>query len=91
MSRGINKQQVGFKFGKHRLTVLRTCGEIGENGRKYRLVRVQTHDGLKYYSLRLYNSTGKFIKQFLFEPKVLFGFIGLFMTEGKQFLEESKG
>lgn len=64
----IDKQTTGFKFGKHRLQVTKTIGEIKHNGRTYRLVEVQTHDGLIYQAMRLYNSTGKFIKQLLTEP-----------------------
>jgi len=66
----INKQIAGFKFGKYRLEVLKTVGEVRYNGRTYRLVKVKTHDGLIYWSLRLYNSKGKFIKQLLFEPEI---------------------
>lgn len=65
--KNINKQTTGFKFGKYRLQVLKEAGEIIHNSRKYKLVQVKTHDGLVYWSLRLYNPQGKFIKQFLFE------------------------
>lgn len=68
--KGIKKQTTGFKFGKHRLQVLKEMGEIIHNSRKYKLVEIQTHDGLVYWSLRLYNSSGKFIKQLLFEPEI---------------------
>ena len=64
----VEKQRAGFKFGKYRLEVLAQIGEIKHNGRTYRLVRVRTHDGQEYLSLRLYNESGKFIKQFLIEP-----------------------
>lgn len=74
---GINKQQTGFKFGQHRLTVEKNHGEIKHNGRTYRLLSVLTHDGLPYYSLRLYNGTGKFIKQFLIDPEAFEDVAGL--------------
>ena len=66
----IAKQQTGFKFGKHRLTVLKELDKLEHNGRTYKLLQVQTHDSLIYTSLRLYNSRGKFIKQMLFEPEI---------------------
>ena len=75
---GINKQQTGFKFGNHRLTVLKEYGEILHNGRKYKLLKVQTQDQQDYLSLRLYNATGKFIKQLLFEPELAESMIHLF-------------
>lgn len=68
--KAIDKQKVGFKFGKYRLQVLKEAGEVKYNGRKYKLVKVKTHDELIYWSLRLYNSHGKFIKQLLFEPEI---------------------
>jgi len=68
--KGIAKQTTGFKFGKHRLEVLSQIAHFPYNGRVYKLLRVRTHDGLEYISLRLYNSTGKFIKQMLVEPQV---------------------
>ena len=64
----VEKQTTGFKFGKYRLTVIKEFGQVSHNGRIYRLVGVQTHDGQDYLSLRLYNGTGKFIKQLLIEP-----------------------
>lgn len=64
----VEKQKAGFKFGKYRLEVLAQIGEVKHNGRTYRLVRVRTHDGQEYLSLRLYNESGKFIKQLLTEP-----------------------
>lgn len=66
----INKQTTGFKFGKYRLQVLEKAGQVVHNGRVYKLVKVRTHNNLIYWSLRLYNSQGKFIKQLLFEPEV---------------------
>ena len=68
--KGIKKQATGFKFGKYRLQVLKEIGEITHNSRKYKLLELQTHDDLIYWSLRLYNSSGKFIKQLLFEPEI---------------------
>ena len=64
----IDKQTAGFKFGKYRLSVVQHLGSVSHNGRTYCSVRVQTHDGQEYISLRLYNGGGKFIKQFLMEP-----------------------
>lgn len=78
MSASIDKQSTGFRFGKFSLTILNKLGEVTHNGRTYRLVLVQTHEGLKYYALRLYNSHNHFIKQFLFEPELLSDFISLF-------------
>lgn len=75
--KGINKQKAGFKFGVNRLTVLNTIGQVSINGRVYRLVEVQTADGLIYRSLRLYNKDGKFIKQMLYEPRIGQELIGL--------------
>jgi len=66
----IEKQKAGFRFGKYRLEVIATLGSCEYGGRTYRLVRVRTSDGKLYLSLRLYNGSGKFIKQFLFEPEV---------------------
>ena len=74
----IQKQKTGFKFGKFRLKVLEEYGEVIHNGRKYKLVKVQTNDNLEYISLRLYNRNNKFIKQLLMEPGVTKGIISLF-------------
>jgi hypothetical protein len=76
--KSINKQQAGFKFGKFRLEVLETFGEISHNGRTYRLLKVRTNDNLEYLSLRLYNGSGKFIKQMLIEPELAEAIIHLF-------------
>jgi hypothetical protein len=70
MAVGIEKQKVGFKFGQHRLTVLKKISQVDFRGRSYRLVRVKTQDELEYISIRLYNAQGKFIKQFLVEPEI---------------------
>ena len=69
--KNIEKQKTGFKFGKYRLKVLEEYGEIIHNGRKYKLIKVQTNDDLEYISLRLYNKNNKFIKQFLMEPEII--------------------
>ena len=74
----IQKQKTGFKFGKYRLKVLEKYGEVINNGRKYKLVKVQTNDNLEYISLRLYNKNNKFIKQFLMEPEIIEDIINLF-------------
>ena len=66
----IEKQRTGFRFGKFSLKVLDQLGELEHKKRKYKLVKVQTNDGLIYFSLRLYNEKGKFIKQLLFEPEI---------------------
>ena len=67
---GISKQQTGFRFGKYRLKVLQEFETIHYEGRTYKIVEVQTDGAERYISLRLYNGSGKFIKQFLMEPKV---------------------
>ena len=74
----INKQKVGFKFGKFRLEVIETIGEVSHNGRTYRLLKVRTNDQLDYLSLRLYNASGKFIKQLLIEPELSEAITNLF-------------
>ena len=74
----INKQQTGFRFGKYSLKVVRHFGEVKYNGRTYKLLGVQTHEGQNYLSLRLYNSTGKFIKQLLIEPGLATQMVYLF-------------
>jgi len=79
----INKQQVGFKFGTNPTKLIDTCGEVSYNGRKYRLVMVEA-SGLLYYSLRLYNAKGKFIKQFMFEPGILNDILNLFFNAAAQ-------
>jgi len=66
----MDKQKVGFKFGKYRLTVIAKLGAVQHNGRTYCLVKVQTHDEQVYLSLRLYNAQGRFIKQLLIEPEL---------------------
>lgn len=76
----INKQKVGFKFGINRTTVIRQCGEVEADGRKYKLALVQADDK-PYYTLRLYNVKGKFIKQLMFELWVLNGIIAMLTTE----------
>jgi len=65
-----NKQTTGFKFGKYRLEVLERLGGFEYRGKKYRLLRVRTQGGIEYLSIRLYNTQGKFIKQFLFKPEI---------------------
>ncbi len=79
--RNIKKQQTGFKFGEHRLTVLKELGCVVYKERKYKLLQVQTHDGLIYNTLRLYNASGKFIKQLLFEPEIQRSLSMLLMKE----------
>ncbi len=64
----MDKQQAGFKFGRHRLQVTGLVGEVNHVGRTYKLVHVRTQDGIPYLSLRLYNEKRHFIKQLLFEP-----------------------
>jgi hypothetical protein len=66
----IEKQKAGFRFGKYRLEVTKEFGRLICNGRTYKLVEVVTNSGQVYNSLRLYNSKGRFIKQFLFEPEI---------------------
>lgn len=52
------------------LVVLAVLAEHKHEGRTYKLLSVQTKEGLPYVCLRLYNATGRFIKQFLFEREV---------------------
>jgi hypothetical protein len=66
----VEKRETGFRFGKYGLEVIASLGSCEYGGRTYRLVRVRTSDGKIYLSLRLYNGSGRFIKQFLFEPEV---------------------
>jgi len=74
----IQKQKVGFKFGKYRLKVLEEYGEVAHNGRKYKLIKVRTNNSEDYISLRLYNKNNKFIKQFLMEPEIIEDIVNLF-------------
>ncbi|RKY40779.1 MAG: hypothetical protein DRP81_09030 [Candidatus Omnitrophota bacterium] len=67
---GIHKQKTGFRFGLHRLKVLSEVGRIVYLSRTYRVVLVETEAGQKYVAIRLYNASGKFIKQFLVEPEI---------------------
>lgn len=78
MATKIEKQQTGFKFGKYRLKLIKEYGEVIYNGRKYKLVGVQTNDGSDYLSLRLYNGSGRFIKQLLIEVGLATQIIHLF-------------
>jgi len=80
----IEKQTAGFKYGRYATTVIRTCGEIEVDGRKYKLIFLRTNAGQHYYSLRLYNPDGHFIKQMLFEPSALQPLIFLFISEAKK-------
>ncbi|KKL75275.1 hypothetical protein LCGC14_2056500 [marine sediment metagenome] len=66
----ISRQQTGFRYGRHQLTVVREIGHVEHRGRKYVVLEVRTHDGLPYISIRLYNSSGHFIKQLLMEPEI---------------------
>jgi|GEM_PF-3080968 len=68
--KGILKQKTGFRFGKYPLMAKEALGEVGLNGRKYRILRVITEDDKEYISIRLYNRQRKFIKQLLIEPEV---------------------
>lgn len=77
----MDKQIAGFKYGKYATKVIRDCGQLTVNGRIYKLVYLQTTDGQYYYSVRLYNLNGHFIKQLLFEPEALPGLIRLFESE----------
>ena len=66
----IHKQKAGFRFGLHRLKVIKEIGQVFHLGRTYRVVFVETETRQKYLSIRLYNNKGKFIKQFLMEPEI---------------------
>lgn len=79
---GINKQQTGFKFGKFSTTVIKKCGEVTNLNKVYKLVLLETDDKLLYYSIRLYNGKGRFLKQLLFEPSMLEKIIYLLSSEG---------
>ena len=68
--KGIRTTQTGFRYGLHRLNVVEVLGQVEHDGRAYVVAKVQTHDGLPYISIRLYNATGKFIKQLLMEPAI---------------------
>jgi len=69
--KGIEKQKTGFRFGKYPLMSKEVLGEVGFNGRKYRILRVVTEDNREYISIRLYNRQWKFIKQLLIEPEIV--------------------
>lgn len=84
----MNKQETGFKFGIHETKVIRFCGQICHDGRIYKLELLEA-DGKPYYSIRLYNSQGKFIKQFMFEPVLLSRMINLFMSEEAHLIGEA--
>ena len=68
--KGIAKQVTGFRFGLHKLQVLREISVVPHNGRTYKLVEVQTNEGQRYLCIRLYNNKGKFIKQLLLDQEV---------------------
>lgn len=70
MTKDIAKQQAGFKFGKYKLEIICQIAHWHYHGRTYKLIRVRTHEGREYISLRLYNETNKFIKQMLVEPEI---------------------
>ena len=80
----IDKQKAGFKYGKYATTVIRTCGEVDIDGCKYKLVFLETAQDQYYYSIRLYNPNGRFIKQFLFPPGGIFRLITLLLNEAKR-------
>ena len=63
----MNKQAVGFKYGKNPTKLIQEIGRVDHNGRTYRLCEVEA-DGQRYHALRLYNGQGKFIKQLMTEP-----------------------
>ncbi|MBE0427973.1 MAG: hypothetical protein IBX72_15200 [Nitrospirae bacterium] len=86
--KGIEKQKAGFRFGKHKLQVIKDIGSVYYRGkcyeRTYKLVRVKTSSGELYYSLRLYNGSGRFIKQFLFEEQLCKSIALLLVNTEKQ-------
>lgn len=65
----MDKQAAGFKFGRNPTRVIEVIDELNYKGRIYRVCKVEA-DGRLYYSLRLYNGHGKFIKQFMFEIEI---------------------
>jgi len=79
----MDKRPAGFKFGTKSTKLIRACGELQHNGRTYRLVLVEA-DGQPYYSLRLYNARGRFIKQLMFEPEIIGGILGLLSRESQE-------
>lgn len=72
--KAIAKQKTGFRFGKHSLNVVQEHGSIYYKGkdfeRTYKLLEIKTSGGETYFALRLYNGSGKFIKQLLFEEQI---------------------
>lgn len=66
----MERVNTGFRLGKNKVEVLKVIGELRHYGRVYRLVRVRVSTGEQYFSLRLYNARGKFIKQFMVETEV---------------------
>lgn len=78
----VEKQQTGFRFGKHPLTVVEEIGAVKHQGRTYKMLKVRTEKGQIYRSLRLYNGQGKFIKQMLVEPEIRFRIAALFELGG---------
>lgn len=64
----VEKQPTGFRFGKYKVELLETLGEVEFNGRKYQYVREKVENGEEYFAWRLYNARGKFIKRFLIDP-----------------------
>lgn len=77
----INKQKTGFKFGLHRLTLVKEFYQTEFRDKRYKLILVQTETKEYYYSLRLYNNkTGRFIKQILIDIPVLRAIAGAMMS-----------
>ena len=68
--KGIAKQVTDFRFGLHKLQVLREILVVPHNGRTYKLVEVQTNEGQRYLCIRLYDNKGEFIKQLLLDQEV---------------------
>jgi hypothetical protein len=58
------------KRKRNSLIVRKELKAVQHNGRVYKLLDVETKDGLSYLCLRLYNANNHFIKQFLFEREV---------------------
>ena len=78
----INKQATGLRFGINPVKLIRVCGELPYDNGIYKLALIEAY-GRSYYTLRLYNRQGRFIKQLIFEPEILRGLIDLLMAASK--------
>ena len=65
-----NGHHNGFRYGAHRLEVLREFADLAYNGKKYKIVMVKTEENENYISIKQYNDDGEFLKQLLIEPEI---------------------